>query len=174
MTGTLLLPPLLTASVLLVVSGALKLRAPGVATVALAELGVPAARLLVVSGAVVELVVGALVVVWPGVGAPAAGVLFLCFATLVAVQLRKRAGSSCGCFGSAATAPASRLHVLVNLVFAAVCAAAGASDPQPLNALLRPATGVPVYVAAAVTAWALAAGLDLVPRMLTAYRKPVG
>ena len=168
-----LLPPLLIAAALLAVSGAFKLRDPSVAAVALADLGVPAARPLVLAAAVVELVTGALLVARPALGAPAACVLYLCFAALVTAQLRAGSGRSCGCFGSAET-PASRAHVLVDIAFAGTCAAAAATTPDPLKALLHPATGVPLSVAAAVVAWAVVTGLDLLPSALTAYRKPIG
>ena len=168
-----LLPPLITAAVLLAVSGALKLRDPSVAALALAELGVPAARPLVFTGAAVELVVAALLLAWPSAGAPAGATLYLGFAILVGVQLGRGAGVSCGCFGSA-EAPPSRVHVLVDLVFASVCAATAATGPDPLKVLLEPTTGVPLYVAAAVTAWLVVTGLELLPGALTAYRKPTG
>ena len=50
---------LITAAVLLAVSGGLKLRDPSVAARALVELGVPAARPLVLTGAALELVASA-------------------------------------------------------------------------------------------------------------------
>jgi len=168
-----LLPPLITAAVLLALSGALKLRDPSVATLALAELGVPAARPLVLTGAGVELVVAALLLAWPAAGGPAAATLYLGFAILVGVQLRKGARRSCGCFGST-QAPPSRAHVVVDLAFASVCAAAVATGPDPLKVLLEPTTGVPLYVAAAVTAWLVVTGLELLPGALTAYRRPTG
>jgi len=168
-----LLPPLITAAVLLAVSGVMKLRDPSVAAVALAELGVPAAQPLVLSGAAVELVVAALLLAWPAAGAPAAATLYVGFAILVGVQLRRGARRSCGCFGSA-EAPPSRAHVVVDLAFASVCAAAVATGPDPLKVLLEPTTGVPLYVAAAVTAWLVVTGLELLPGALTAYRKPTG
>lgn len=168
-----LLPLLITAAVLLAVSGALKLRDPSVAARALVELGVPTARRLVLTGAAVELVVAALLVAWPPAGAPAAAVLYLGFAILVVVQLRRGAGHSCGCFGSA-EAPPSRAHVAVDLVFASVCAAALATGSDPLKVLLEPTTGVTILVAAAVTAWLVVTGLELLPGALTAYRKPTG
>ena len=108
-----LLPPLITAAVLLAVSGVMKLRDPSVAAVALAELGVPAAQPLVLSGAAVELVVAALLLAWPAAGGPAAATLYVGFAILVGLQLRKGARRSCGCFGST-EAPPSRAHVAVS------------------------------------------------------------
>ena len=44
----------------------------------------------------------------------------------------------------------------------------------PLKVLLEPTTGVPLSVAAAVTAWLVVTGLELLPGALTAYRKPTG
>jgi hypothetical protein len=157
---SILLPAYLTAVGLLGGSAVAKLRRPDAAS---AALHVP--RALVRAASLVELGVAASMVVRPAVGGLAGCALFLCFAALVVGQLWRGSGRSCGCLGSAELPP-SRAHVAVNVVFAGV-------------ALVRPGapslsfTGLVVCVAAAATAWAVAAALELVPAALSAYRRPV-
>jgi hypothetical protein len=165
-----LLPLLLTAAGLLVASGVAKLRDPLPAASALAELGVPKARSVACVGAVLELLVAGLMVLRPTVGAPIAAAMYVAFAALLVVQLRAGITRSCGCLGSAETPP-SRVHVAVDLALAGVCGACAVTPPAPLEALTHPA-GVIVWSAAAVTAWALVAALELLPRTLTAYKRP--
>jgi len=164
MTATLL-PLLLTAAGLLVVSGVAKLRDPAPAA---AAVGVPAA--LVRGGALVELAVAVLAVVRPAPGAAAAAALYAGFAALVTRQLRRGATRSCGCLGSA-EAPPSRLHVALDLAFALVCTACVVVPPRPLGALPH-VSGLVVWLAGAVAARALAAALELVPAALASYRRP--
>ena len=167
--NAVLLPAYLAAAGLLVASAVAKLRRSEPAARALAELRLPAARLLVIAGSLIEVAVAALMVARPALGAPAAAALYLCFAVLVLVQLRRGSSFSCGCLGSVELPP-TRLHAGVNLTLAAVCAAA---RPEPLGVFRHPVAGGVVWVAAATTAWAVAAGLELLPAALDAYRRPV-
>jgi len=170
---SVLLPPLLLAAGLLVVSGAAKLRTPGPATSALRELGVPGAQWAVPAGAAAELAVAAAILVRPRQGAVAASVLFALFALLVAAQLRRGSTRSCGCLGAADTPP-SRIHLVLNLLLAVAAAAAALRPPPPLAAELarHPVEATVVALAAATAAWLVAAGLPLVPAALAAYRRP--
>ncbi len=172
MSGSVLLPFLLAASSLLLGSGAAKLRRPAPAAAALHELGLPAAGRVVAIGAVVELVVGTAMLVRPHLGATAACALSLLFAALVALQLLRGSRLSCGCLGSRDTPP-SRLHLVLNLALAGLAAACLEATPHPLESFSRhPFATAVVAVAAATTAWSIAAGLELVPRLLTVYRSP--
>ena len=163
-----LLPVYLVAAGLLVASAVAKLRHPHPAAEALAELGLPASRHLVRCASLAELAAAALMIGRPALGAPAACVLYLSFAALVVAQLRHGSTRSCGCLGSAELPP-TRLHAAVNVVLAGACAVA---RPLPLAAFRHPLEGGVVYLAAATTAWALAAGLELLPAALAAYRRP--
>jgi len=162
---SVLLPLLLTAAGLLAISGVAKLRKPAPAAAALA---VP--EQLVRAGAVVELGVAVLVIALPGPGAVVAAALYLCFAALVAFQLRARVTTSCGCLGSADTPP-SRVHVVLDVALALVCGASAFDTPRPLAALTHGA-GAVVWIAAAAAAWMLVAGIELLPGALSAYRRP--
>ena len=168
---TLLLPLLLTAAALLLLSGIAKLRDGAPAAAALEDLGLARPRSLVRIGAATELAAAALVVVRPAAGAAAAAVLFSAFAALVALQLRTGSRRSCGCFGSVSTAP-SRAHVAVDLALAALCGVAVFAPPTPLDGVRHPASGAVVALGAAVAAWAVAAAFELLPAAITAYRRP--
>ena len=166
--NAVLLPVYLTAAGLLVASAIAKLRDPGPAVEALAELGLPVGRHVVRAASVVEVGTAALMVTLPAVGAPIGCALFLIFALVVLAQLRRGSTRSCGCLGSARLPP-TRLHAAVNLVLAVCCAAV---RPDPLAAFDRPLTGGVVWLCAATVAWAAAAGLELLPPALRAYRRP--
>jgi hypothetical protein len=163
-----LLPVYLAAAGLLVASAVAKLRDPGPAADALAELRIPATRPLVRAVALVELAAAVLMVAVPARGAPAACVLYAGFAALVLAQLVRGSVRSCGCLGSAALPP-TRLHLALNLALAGCCAFA---HPDVLGSLDHPLAAAVVLIGAATTAWALAAGLELLPQTLHAYRRP--
>jgi hypothetical protein len=156
---SILLPAYLTAAALLGGAALAKLRRPEPAA---AALGV--SRPLVRAASLVELGIAVLMVAWPSVGGFAGAGLYVGFAALVLAQLRRGSARSCGCLGSAELPP-SRAHVAVNLVLA--CMALARPEPPPLSF-----AGAVVCVAAAATAWAVAAGLELVPAALAAYRRP--
>ena len=163
-----LLPVYLVATGLLVASAVAKLRHPQPATEALVELGLPAPRRLVRFASLAELITAALMIARPALGAPIACALYLSLAALVLAQLKRGSTRSCGCLGSAELPP-TRLHAAVNLALAGSCAVA---RPHPLAAFHHPLAGGVVYLTAATTAWALAAGLELLPPALGAYRRP--
>jgi len=164
-----LLPIYLTAAGLLVLSGVAKLRDPGPASDALVEFRLLGTRPLVRVVALIELASAMLMVARPSLGAPAACGLYLAFAALVLAQLVRGSARSCGCLGSAAL-PATRLHVALNVALAACCALV---HPYSLGAFRDPLAGTLVFLGAATMAWAIAAGLELLPRALRAYRRPV-
>lgn len=164
-----LLSPYLVAAGLLVASALAKLRHPAPAADALVELHLPATRLLVRAVALVELVAAVLMVAQPELGAPIACILYLGFAVLVLVQLVRGSTRSCGCLGSAALPP-TRLHAALNVALAGYCAFV---RPDPLGGFRQPLAGAVVFLGAATTAWALAAGLELLPPALRAFRRPV-
>jgi hypothetical protein len=166
--NAVLLPAYLTAAGLLVVSSLAKLRDPKPAADALAELHVPAARASVRAVSLVELAVAVLIVARPEVGAPLACVLYLGFAALVVVQLARGSTRSCGCLGSAAASP-TWLHAALNVALAACCAFV---RPDALDAFRHPLVGTAVFIGTATTAYALAAGLELLAPALRAYRRP--
>ena len=167
MTATLV-PLYLTAAWLLVVSGLAKLRRPGPAADMLGELGVRAPRLVARVAALVELAAAVLMLVRPSLGSPIACGLYLGFAALLLAQLVRGSTSSCGCLGSAVLPP-THLHVALNIVLASCCALA---RPDALDAFRDPIRGAVVLLGAATIAWALSAGLELVPQTLRAYRRP--
>jgi hypothetical protein len=164
-----LLSPYLAAAGLLVASALAKLRHPGPAADALVELHLPATRLVVRGVSLVELAAAVLMVAQPELGAPIACVLYLGFAVLVLVQLVRGSTRSCGCLGSVALPPTG-LHAALNVALALCCAFV---RPDPLGAFRQPLTGAVIVLGAATTAWALAAGLELLPPALRAFRRPV-
>ena len=173
MNGNALLPALVAVSGLLVVSGAAKLRNPGPAAAALRSLGVRPARHVALAAACAELVTGIACLVRPGTAAPVVGVLYLAFAGLVALELRRGIDGSCGCLGSAETPP-SPLQLALDLAFAAIAFAAVRFPPQALPGLVaqHPLAGLFVAAAAAAATFLCAAALVLVPPALAAYRRP--
>lgn len=167
--SAVLLPPYLTAAALLVVSSLAKLRDPGPATDALAELRVPATKASIRAVSLLELAAAVLMVARPTLGAPVACLIYLGFTVLVLVQLVRGSTRSCGCLGAAALPP-TRLHAALNMAFVACCALV---RPDPLGTFRHPVVGVVVFAGAAMIAWALAAGLELLTPALHAYRRPV-
>lgn len=157
--SAILLPAYLTAALLLGGAALAKLRRPEPAAAALSV-----SPSVVRAASVVELGVAVLMVARPALGGPLGCALFLGLAALVVAQLRRGATRSCGCLGSAELPP-SRLHVAVNVALAG-CALA---RPEVAATL----TTAAVCAAAAATAWAVAAGLELLPAALTAYQRPV-
>jgi hypothetical protein len=123
----LALGPLAIVSIVLVVAGVWKVLRPDEARSALRTLGVPVPPVAVRLVGVGEAALGALTLVVGGwVLATAVGVLYLVFA---GVAWRLRDGEvGCGCFGAASSTPPGILHVVVNLVAAAVALIAVLAD----------------------------------------------
>ena len=153
--------PYLAACLLLVAAGVAKAARPGDTARALADtVPLPLAVLapMVRTGAVVEAVVGGAGLVHPGpwtAGLVAAS--YAAFAAYVTVVLARGGPlASCGCFGTPDT-PATRLHVVVDLVLAASSAVVAATVTPgwlPHVVVGQPWHGVPL-----VLLGALAAGL---------------
>src|SRR3954451_20643843 len=144
----MLAAPFYLAAGLLVASGIGKLIRPAPAALALRSAGLPggagAARPL---GAV-EVAVGALALRRPGPGTPAAvGVLYLGFAVFLVRLIRRGGATTCGCVG-AAEAPPSTLHVVLDLVAAAVAVGVAVwSVPSVGSAIAAsPMAGIPLVV----------------------------
>lgn len=98
----------------------------------------------------VEVIVGLLALVVGGpVAAAAVALAYASFAVVVVIA-RRRGLPSCGCFG-VSSAPPSRVHVAVNVVSAAVAAAAAVGGgPVPVADGLSDLGGVGVVVAGLV------------------------
>jgi hypothetical protein len=175
-----LIGPYLAACTLLVVAGATKTVRPldtarAVAAVLPVRLAVVAP--LVRIAAATEGAIGIAGIVHPSPWtAWAVAVSYLLFAGFVTVVLTRGGPlASCGCFGTPDT-PATRLHVVVDLVLAASAAtvAAGVSagwlpvvlDPQPWH-------GVPLLLASLVGAWVAALTLTRLA-VLGASRRELG
>jgi hypothetical protein len=154
----------LIAAALLVVAGMAKTARPGDTARALGEI-VPAwagpvltrRRLLTVIrlGALFEAALGLVAIVFPRpVTAILVATSYALFAGVV-LYARSRGGalSSCGCFGRADT-PATMLHALVDVIFAAACIAVAATAPSSGSLMTlpghQPAAGVPLVFVSVV------------------------
>jgi len=136
----------LAACVLLAWSGFAKLRRPGAAQIAARAVGLPATRRAARTFGAVELVVAASGAVFAGVGALLVALMFGALA-VIAAQLRRRAPATpCGCLG-ASDAPASRAHVVLNMLAALVALAVFAAGGSPLAVLVdQPLAALPFVV----------------------------
>ena len=147
-----------SAAVLLVLAGAAKLSrpAPGWADLLGFRARTPVVRLVGAS----EAATGVAALFLGGAASWAVGLLYAVFAVVVLRALLAGAGS-CGCFGRL-DAPPSLIHVVGNLVLAAVSfGAAGASSP-PIPAVVQAMGDSPAAGAALAAVVALLAGLLLV------------
>ena len=148
-----------SAAILLVVAGVSKLCRPSSSSL-IGIIGMPARNGLVrlVGGA--EAAAGVAALLLGGPAALAVGLLYVAFAAVVLRALLADA-ESCGCFGHF-DAPPSPVHILGNLVLAAVSfAAAGASNP-PVQAIMQTVGDSPAVGAALAVETMLLAGLALV------------
>jgi len=146
--------PFTIAAVLLAVGGALKAVRPRDTAQALTAVGLrfpaffPARAVVRVGGAVETAIgVGALLTGGP-VFAALVAASYLVFAAFVTVALRSGASiSSCGCFGKVDTPP-SAVHVVVDLVAAAVAVGAAIVGDVALPEVLgdQPLLGIPFLV----------------------------
>ena len=155
-----LIGPYLAACMLLTLAGAAKVVRPTDTARAVA-LVVPvpltAVRALVRAGALGEGVVGVTALVHPSpVTAGMVALSYLGFAVFVAwVLARGGPLATCGCFGRPDT-PATRLHVVVDIVLAVSAGAVATTvTPSWLPALLahQPWRGVPLVLLSALCAW---------------------
>jgi hypothetical protein len=148
--------PLLVASLILVVAGAVKLFRPQETALALRLSGLPAGSSAVRLGALAEISVAAGAMFN---GAPvlclAVGLSYVAFAAFVGVALvRGLPLSSCGCLGEP-DSPPTLAHVGLDLVMAAGAFWAAARGLEsPLGSLLhRPLLGVGIVVAVGLVSW---------------------
>jgi len=181
-----LIGPYLAACLLLVVAGVAKAVRPGDTARAVAEtVPLPLAVLapLVRAGAVAEGCVGAAGLVHPSPWT--AGLVALSYAAFAAfvtvVLVRGGPLASCGCFGTPDT-PATRLHVVVDLVLAGSALAVAAAAPShwlPTVLADQPWHGVPLVAVSVLGAWLAVlvlgrlAELGAARRLLGVTRGPV-
>ena len=122
-------------AVLLAVAGAAKVADPGATSAALQGARLVADRRLVrvLGGGEIALAIAVLAV---GGRLPAAllGIAYAVFAAFAYRQSRQ--GEGCGCFG-VSDAPATRLHVVINVAAAALAAGAAWRPGPSLGAVLR-------------------------------------
>ncbi len=172
-----LIGPYLAACLLLAVAGMAKAFRPmdtARAVAAVVPLPLAAVRALVRVGAVAEAFVGTAGLVHPS---PAtAGVValsYLGFAAFVVVVLARGGPlASCGCFGKPDT-PATRVHVVVDLVLAGSAVAVAADGTAGwLPALLggQPWHGVPLVLLSLLCAWLAFLALSRLPELGAARR----
>lgn len=169
-----LVGPYLAACLLLVLAGAAKLARPAPTANALATVLGPKWqwRRSVRPAGAAEIAAGLIGLIRPS--AVTAGVIagiYICFAGFV-VLARKRGGrlASCGCFGAPDT-PATRLHVIINVAFAASASAVAATARSHwISAVLsgQPAKGVPLALGASLLAVLAATAMTLLPRLQAA------
>lgn len=182
-----LIGPYLAACLLLVAAGAAKAARPGDTARAVADtVPLPLAVLapLVRAGAAVEGIVGTAGLAYPSPWT--AGLVALSYAAFAAfvtvVLVRGGPLASCGCFGTPDT-PATRLHVVVDLLLAASAlwvAAAAPSRWLPSVLVDQPWHGVPLALVSILGAWLCVlvlgqlAELGAARRLLGVTRGPVG
>lgn len=163
--------PFFAAALLLVVAGGLKVARPRSAAHAMRTAGLPGTAFLGRLLGVVEIVIAvAAIVVGGRVAAALVALCYVGFACFV-VQLRRRAGAhaDCGCFG-AEESPASPVHVVLNLVLAAVALASVVWPTDGIADVLAdsPAAGVPFVGFTLLLSWLLLVGFTVVPDLLDA------
>ncbi len=149
------------ASLLLVLGGIMKLVFPHPAAHLIGTLGLPArvwiARLI----GCAELAVGAFALALGGpVVAAVVGTVYAMFA-LVVLRALSKGSPSCGCFGQA-DSPPSRVHVIANLFFVAVCLVSAGADKSPTDLVVDAARAHPAGAVSLVLAACVLAGLSFV------------
>jgi hypothetical protein len=176
---SLLAGPFAIAAVLLALGGALKAARPHDTAEALVAVGMRFSRLMpariaVRVGGAVEAVVGAAALL---VGGPVLCALvalsYLAFAGFVMVALRSGAPiSSCGCFGKVDTPP-SVVHVVLDLAFAGVAAAAAVTGDVALPDVLadQPLAGVPFGLLLAIGCSLVFLVFTALPKTMAAVRE---
>lgn len=166
--------PFAVVAIVLAVGGLFKLRDPAPTGAMFSALGLPGSSWAVRLAGLTELAVGlAAFAVGGRVLAAAVATLYLAFAVVTLVLLRRAdEGVSCGCFGRLSARP-SAVHVVANLGAAAVGATAAVAGVPGFVAARPdlPAAGVPQALAVAVGAWLLVAVLTVLPDVLDAARR---
>ena len=164
--------PLFAAALLTALAGGFKLIRPDATRVALRTAGLPNGPLAVRALGSVEVVAALVVVAFGGrLGGAIVLVAYLGFAGFAAhLANRSRRSVPCGCFGSS-SAPVGHLHVIVNLLLAAVGAASIAVPTEGIAAVAdTPAAGVPFVVFTLLLTWLLLVALTALPELLAAAR----
>ncbi|HEX7096991.1 MAG TPA: MauE/DoxX family redox-associated membrane protein [Acidimicrobiales bacterium] len=156
--------PMCIVAIVLAVAGGWKIARPAVAHAALVRLRAPigTAGVRVLGGG--ELALGVAAAIVGGRALPTAvALLYVAFA-VVAWRLG-RIGVGCGCFGTASSTPPGRMHVVVDIVAAAIAGSAAASDAPSLRDALdaAPAAGVPHALLIATGTLALLGLLTVLP-----------
>jgi hypothetical protein len=171
--------PFAIAAVLLAVGGAAKAVRPRDTALALSAVGVKfppllPGRVVVRVGGAVEAVVGVAALL---VGGPVLCALvaasYLAFAGFVVVALRTGAPiSSCGCFGKVDTPP-SVVHVVLDVAFAGVAAAAALTGDVALPEVLdhQPLLGIPFLMLLAIGCSLVFVAFSSLPKTMAAVRE---
>lgn len=137
--------PLHLVALVLVISGVQKIVAPGAATQAMRDAGLPVPRRGTTIGVVlglVETASGLAVFVAPHLASALwLGAIYLAFAGFVVRLRRHDATAGCGCFG-AASAPPTTAHVAVNAASAGIALAAAAVGVPDVVDLVDEGIGV--------------------------------
>jgi hypothetical protein len=169
--------PFAIACVLLAGAGALKAGKPGDTANALRAVGIPlsftASRVLVRAFGAGEVVI-AVVALFTGnvVASALVAVSYLAFAGFVVVALKRgTAIASCGCFGKVDTPP-SVVHVVLDLCFAGVAAAAAITGDVAIPDVLRdqPLAGVPFALLLATGVYLVFLAFTALPKTMAAVR----
>ena len=165
---SLLAGPVLALAALLGFAGVQKLVDPAATSGALRAAGLPSSSLAGRAVGLGEVAVAlAALVVGDRVTAGALAVTYGAFA-LFSWRLVARSGAtaSCGCFGQD-EAPATRLHVALNLIATVACAAAVLWPTGGLIEVLhhQPMAGVPFVALTALAAWLWYVMLEVVPEL---------
>jgi hypothetical protein len=171
--------PFAIAAVLLAVGGAAKAVRPRDTAQALTAVGlrfprVLPARVAVRIGGAIEVVIGVAALL---VGGPVLCALvaasYVAFTGFVVVALRTGAPiSSCGCFGKADTPP-SIVHVVLDLLFAAVATAAAFTGDVALPDVLRdqPLAGIPFLMLLVIGCALVFLAFSALPKTMAAVRE---
>jgi hypothetical protein len=175
-----LIGPYLVAAGLLSVAGAAKAVRPDDTARAMAALfrvrpPLAVMRWIVRLGALAEAALGALAILFPRpVTAALVALSYACFAGVLVVA-RRLGGplATCGCFGRPDTPPTA-LHVVVNLVLAAVATTVALDAPHQGTLVTQlahqPWAGFPLLFVSAVGLWLTAVALSSLAALTAARR----
>jgi hypothetical protein len=172
---SLLAGPVFAVAGVLAIAGVLKLAHPATTARALDAARLPGSTMAVRALALTEIVVGVAAIAFgTPVTAAALMVYFLAFAGFTALLIR-RAGSKapCGCFGETATAaPPTTIHVTLNLIAAALAAAAVIWPTGGIVEVMQaqPLAGIPFLVLTVLCGWLWYLGLTVFPELVHAMQ----
>lgn len=169
-------------ALLLLISGAAKLRHPASAARALLAAQItrsarlPAARAVVRLIGVVEIVTGfAVLVVGGRLAALALALVYAALAVFAGRLTAVAPAQDCGCFGAAQAAPVTGWHIATSAVFAVLGAGAATGVPRSLLSELSvsPLAGAPLAATVALLAFACYLLMTALPALLHAAREQV-